>query len=118
MEPADGGASGLSADELSQLRKRLEHERDKLRARLPREQGAALQAESFAEPMDAAEQTREQDDGVLFSERDRTLLRDVEDALSKLDTGRYGLSEISGDRIGFRRLQAVPWARVAADEAE
>jgi DnaK suppressor protein len=119
MEPADGkNPSGLSADEISLLRKRLEHERDQLRERLQREQAVALQAESFTEPMDAAEQTREQDDAVLFTGRDQALLRDIEVALAKLDTGKYGLSEISGQPIGFRRLQAIPWARVTADEAE
>jgi DnaK suppressor protein len=119
MTPKGGGASsGLSAEQLSLLRVRLEHERDGLRERLQREQAAALQAESFAEPMDAAEQTREQDDGVTFTERDRALLRDVEAALAKLDAGTYGLSEISGQPIGFPRLKAVPWAKITADEAE
>jgi RNA polymerase-binding transcription factor DksA len=28
------------------------------------------------------------------------------------------LSEVSGLPLGFRRLQAIPWARVAADEEE
>src|SRR5450432_1486744 len=75
MKPEHSKASsGLSAEELSILRKRLEHERGQLRARLPREQAVALEAESLPEPMDAAEQTREQDDAVLFSERDRALL--------------------------------------------
>ena len=119
MKPEHSKASsGLSAEELSILRKRLEHERGQLRARLPREQAVALEAESLPEPMDAAEQTREQDDAVLFSERDRALLRDIEAALAKFDTGKYGLSEISGEPIGFRRLQAIPWARVTGDEAE
>lgn len=119
MAPTGGGtSSGLSAEQLSLLRVRLEHERDGLRERLEREQAAALQAESFAEPMDAAEQTREQDDGVTFTERDRALLSDVEAALAKLDAGTYGLSEVSGQPIGFPRLKAIPWARTTADEAE
>ena len=54
----------------------------------------------------------------MFTQRDITLLHDIEDALAKLETGSYGLSEVSGLPLGFRRLQAIPWARVAADEDE
>jgi DnaK suppressor protein len=111
-------SSGLSTGELSILRESLERARSELQRRLRREQAEALQAESLAERVDAAEQTREQDDGVVFTERDRPLLADIDDALAKLDAGKYGLSEVSGQPIGFRRLQAIPWARVTADEAE
>jgi RNA polymerase-binding transcription factor DksA len=110
--------SGLSASELGLLRERLEHTRDELRQRLGREQAVARESESLTEPVDAAEQTREQDDAIVFTQRDGTLLRDVEDALAKLQTGKYGLSEVSGEPIGFRRLKAIPWAHVTADEEE
>ena len=100
--------SGLSASQLSLLRERLESARDELRSR--------MQSENLPEALDAAEQTREQDDAILFSQRDVDLLHDIEDALAKLDRGQYGLSEVSGLPLGFRRLQAIPWARTAADE--
>jgi len=108
--------SGLSESQLSLLRERLERARDELRGRMRHDQGVALQSENLPEPVDAAEQTREQDDAIVFTQRDVTLLQDIEDALTKLDTGRYGLSEASGVPLGFRRLQAIPWARIAADE--
>ncbi len=109
-------SSGLSASQLSLLRGRLERARDELRDRMRREQAVARQSENLPEPLDAAEQTREQDDAILFTQRDVTLLHDIEDALAKLDTGQYGFSEVSGLPLGFRRLQAIPWARTAADE--
>lgn len=111
-------ASELSPRELSLLRKRLESARDELLARLQRDQEAVLQAETLPEPMDAAELTREQDDGVVFAGRDRALLSEMENALAKFETGTYGRSEISGQPIGFRRLQAIPWTRMTAEEAE
>ena len=119
MESAnEGSASGLSARELAMLRERLHGARDELTARLARDEAAALQADSLPEPMDAAELTREQDDGVTFAARDRALLREIEHAVAKLEAGTYGVSELSGQPIGFRRLQAIPWTRVTADEAE
>jgi DnaK suppressor protein len=119
MERAETeSGSGLTEEELKHLRERLERIRSDLRTRLEREQSVALEGEHLPEPMDAAEQTREQDDAVLFTQRDRALLREVEHALAKLDRGTYGVSEVSGRPIGFRRLKAIPWARVAADEVE
>lgn len=111
-------ASELSPRELSQLRARLERSRDELLARLQNERQAALQAESLSEPIDAAELTREQDDGALFAGRDQALLSDIQHALAKFETGTYGRSETSGRPIGFRRLLAIPWTRITADEAE
>jgi RNA polymerase-binding protein DksA len=110
--------SGLTPAELQLLRERLQRLRAGLLARLQSEQSVARESEQESEPMDRAEQTREQDDAALFTERDRALVREIEHALSKFDQGRYGLSEISGEPIGFRRLDAVPWARFAADEVD
>ena len=76
----------------------------------------AREAEPEAEPLDAAEQTREQDDAILRANRDRAQLREVEGALGRMDAGTYGISEVSGDPIGFDRLRAVPWARYDSDE--
>ena len=107
---------GLSQEQLDFLRASLERLRMDLRARLEREQGTAREAEPQVEPIDAAEQTREQDDAVVRAEYDRTQLREVEDAVRRLETGRYGVSEISGDPISYQRLLVVPWARYDSDE--
>jgi DnaK suppressor protein len=117
MERADTEvSSGLTPEQVQFLRERLVRMRSDLRTRLQREQAVATEGEHLPEPMDAAEQTREQDDAVLFTERDRTLLREVEHALSKFENGTYGVSEVSGRPIGFPRLKAIPWTRVTADE--
>ncbi len=42
---------------------------------------------------------------------DRRLLRDVLDALRKLDEGGFGECERCGEPIGERRLDALPFAR-------
>jgi DnaK suppressor protein len=109
-------AKGLSDEQLRVLRERLERARVELQHRLEREQAVVRDGEREVEPMDEAEQTREQDDAVLFSEQDRGRLREVEQALQRIDAGRYGLSEASGAPIPFERLLAVPWARRDSDE--
>jgi DnaK suppressor protein len=106
----------LNAEQLATLRVRLEQLRAELRTRLEREQAVARDAEPEVEPIDAAEQTREQDDAILRANRDRAQLREVEGALRRMDAGTYGISEISGDPISFARLRAIPWARYDSDE--
>jgi len=103
--------AGLTPAQLDKLRERLERMRADLQARLERDQAVERTAEQEIEPMDAAEQTREQEDAVAFAAHDRARLAEVERALGDMATGRYGISEVSGDPIPFERLMAVPWAR-------
>lgn len=46
---------------------------------------------------------------------ERDLLQDVEDALTKMDQGAYGVCESCGVEIGAARLLALPWARYCID---
>lgn len=110
--------SGLTGTDVLRLRERLLELRQQLLERLADDQSTMREAEAQAEPLDAAEQTREQDDSVAFAGRDRALLAEIERALAKIQTGSYGLSEASGEPIGLRRLSAVPWARYTIEEEE
>jgi DnaK suppressor protein len=120
MENVQSTASaGLTAEQVQVLEERLQTLRNQLLARQRSEQAAGLEGEPRpAEPMDAAEQTRAQEDALLANDRDRILRGEVEHALGKIATGTYGVSERSGEPIGFRRLMAVPWARLTIDEEE
>jgi DnaK suppressor protein len=108
--------AGLTGEQLSMLRGRLEHLRDGLITRIGREEHVAREGERLVEAIEAAEQTREQDDAVLLLEHDRAQLGQIERALADMETGRYGISEVSGAPIPFERLLAIPWARRDADE--
>jgi DnaK suppressor protein len=108
--------SGLSGTDVLRLRDRLLELRHQLLERLAEDQSTMRAAEPQSEPLDAAEQTREQDDSVAFAGRDQALLAEIERALAKIQTGSYGLSEASGEPIGLRRLVAVPWARYTIEE--
>jgi DnaK suppressor protein len=39
-----------------------------------------------------------------------SLLRQIQDALSRIEEGTYGLCQDCGERISHQRLEAVPWA--------
>jgi RNA polymerase-binding transcription factor len=109
-------AAGLSDEQVALLRGRLQEVREELRERLAGQASVQRETEPFVEALDAAEQTREQDDAITFAARDRQRLREIDWALAKIASGRYGLSEVSGEPIAFERLLVVPWARQDSDE--
>jgi RNA polymerase-binding transcription factor DksA len=67
-------------------------------------------------PQEEAADTVQSTTGLAASERAR--LVQLERALRKMESGTYGVSEASGEPIGFDRLSAVPWARLTAAEEE
>ncbi|MEC1587923.1 TraR/DksA family transcriptional regulator [Bacillus sonorensis] len=52
---------------------------------------------------------------LTFRQTDRNLLREVEDALKRMEDGTYGICEKTGKEIPYERLEAVPYARYTLD---
>lgn len=48
---------------------------------------------------------------------DRNLLREIDDALKRIDQGVYGICERTGNPIKPERLQEIPWARYSIEAA-
>lgn len=116
VQPEGAASPGLEPAQVEHLRGLLLQVREDTLTRLVDEEQTARATLRLAEPMDAAEAEREQEDAAMLVELTRARLRDIEDALLKIESGRYGLSDRSGRPIGFERLRAIPWARLAADE--
>jgi RNA polymerase-binding transcription factor len=51
------------------------------------------------------------DEGLTEAELDWRRLRQVRDALHRIDEGTYGRCSVDGQPIDEARLQAVPWTR-------
>jgi DnaK suppressor protein len=103
--------SGLTERDLALLRGELLEAREDLRERLRAPVAFAVEGEPRGDAADEAELTIEQDARADRAEAMRHRLRDVEDALARIDQGTYGLDEASGEPIGFDRLAREPWAR-------
>ena len=54
----------------------------------------------------------------LLNEAELSEMRDIRNALARIESGTYGVCENCGDSIGERRLEAVPIASVCIDCAE
>ena len=59
----------------------------------------------------------EQEFTLGLMEKDRTLLREINRALGKIQDGSYGICEGTGQPISKPRLEAQPWARFSIEHA-
>jgi DnaK suppressor protein len=66
---------------------------------------------------DAASETyaRELDEGL--EEDAYAQLREVDDALARIEAGTYGTCAVCGKEIPADRLEAVPWTKLCIDDA-
>ncbi len=54
--------------------------------------------------------------GLMDSER--KLLKEIDDALQRIENGTYGICEGTGNQIPKARLEAQPWARYCVEYAQ
>lgn len=72
-------------------------------------------AENFSDPIDRATQEEELSLELREQDRERKLIRKIEEALEALKQGDYGYCESCGAEIGTRRLEARPTATQCID---
>jgi len=63
---------------------------------------------------DAATDTFDRDLTLSLVSFEQEKLYEIEAALRRIDDGRYGVCELTGQRIPRKRLAAIPWARFSA----
>ncbi len=59
----------------------------------------------------------EQEFTLGLVEKDRNMLREINNALAKIQNGAFGICEGTGNPIGRPRLEAQPWARFSIEYA-
>ena len=72
-------------------------------------------AANFPDPNDRATQESEFTLELRTRDRERKLIKKIDDALVSLDAGEYGYCELCGVEIGIRRLEARPTATLCID---
>ena len=96
------------------LRTALEEERDSLRAQLA-ELGYGAQLDYDPNFADSSQVTAERGENEALVQKLVSGLEDVERALEKFGTDRFGICESCGDAISEPRLEARPEARLCID---
>lgn len=110
----EGEYNGLMPGEtLSSLRAELESERVRLGAQIAEmSRTGADKALTFDEGFaDSGQVTAERSEVDALSGNLSETMREVEDALSRIDAGTYGACESCGKEISPARLEAKPAAR-------
>lgn len=66
---------------------------------------------------DLATDNYEQEFSLGLMDSEVRLLREIDDALGRIDEGTYGICEGTGKQISTARLEAQPWARYCVEYA-
>ena len=73
------------------------------------------EASNFPDPNDRATQEEEFALELRTRDRERKLIRKIDESILALDSGDYGYCEVCGIEIGIRRLEARPTATLCID---
>jgi DnaK suppressor protein len=76
------------------------------------------EAANFPDPNDRATQESEFGLELRTRDRERKLLKKIEQALSRIEDGAYGFCSETGEEIGLRRLEARPVATLTVEAQE
>ena len=109
----------MSPEQLAYFKRKLEGWRDELIVE-SQETLEHLRTET-RDVGDEAERASRESDNILelrTRDRDRKLLRKIEEALKRVEEGAYGYCEETGEEIGLGRLEARPIATLTVDAQE
>ncbi len=73
------------------------------------------EATVFADPNDRASQESDMALELRNRDRERKLIKKIDETIGKIDAGEYGYCESCGVEIGLKRLEARPTATLCID---
>jgi len=114
--------SGLGRAELNHFRDLLLDKRREILGDVGTMENEAFKAGSNLSNMpihmaDVGSDNFEQEFTLGLIESERQMLREIQEALVRIDDGSYGICIGTGKPIGKVRLEAVPWAKYSMDYA-
>jgi RNA polymerase-binding protein DksA len=121
--PPRDRTSALTRKQLEQFRQLLLKRRAEIMGDVNSMETGALRSgngDSGNAPMhmaDAGSDTFEQEFTLQLAASEREMLREIDEALKRIENGSYGVCEVTGRLISMPRLQAKPWARVSIEVA-
>ena len=76
------------------------------------------EAANFPDPNDRATQEEEFSLELRTRDRERKLIRKIEEAIKRIEDGSYGYCLETGEQIGIKRLEALPVATLSIEAQE
>ena len=102
----------MDAVALTGYRRILEEKRAELLSSSPARTPATEPGSKSGDWIDQSSQESDRHVVLALKQTDAKLLRAIEDALHRVDTGTYGICSDCEEEIHSARLNAVPWTRV------
>ncbi|AZI14190.1 RNA polymerase-binding protein DksA [Avibacterium paragallinarum] len=110
------GEEYMNDEQLLHFRKILEAWRNQIQEETTRTVAYMQdEASNFPDPADRATQEEEFSLELRNRDRERKLMKKIENTLKKIDTGDFGYCDSCGIEIGIRRLEARPTADLCID---
>lgn len=108
----------MNADQLAFFRQRLLDLKRELLENVRDTSEHLRETEAASDPSDRATQEEEQAIELRTRDRERKLLKKIDEALQRIDESNYGYCSESGEPIGIRRLLARPTATLSIEAQE
>ncbi len=105
----------MNADQLAFFRDRLMAMRDELQQKVDETVEHMREQEAVADPADRATVEEEHALELRTRDRERKLLKKIEQALTRIADESYGYCEETGEPIGLARLLARPTATLSVE---
>src|ERR1017187_9912868 len=112
-ERNDKNMKNLAKPKINGYRKILENKAEEVRRSMSAQKAAQVVARLDC-PSDEGDLSQQHHEEWIFLNRntiDMKLLREISDALHRIDTGIYATCMECDEPISQKRLEAVPWAR-------
>lgn len=110
------GENYMSSKQLAHFRKMLEGIKTELGQDIDRTVHTMQdEATVFADPNDRASQESDMTLELRNRDRERKLIRKIDETIAKIDSGEYGFCDSCGIEIGLKRLEARPTATLCID---
>ncbi|KPJ67400.1 MAG: hypothetical protein AMJ43_03835 [Coxiella sp. DG_40] len=105
------GEAYMNDQQLEHFKKVLEIWREQLRAERSRTvRDMQNEAANFPDPVDRADQEQRFSLELKSEDRNRKLIKKIDEALDRIQGGDYGYCDDCGAEIGIKRLEARPTA--------
>lgn len=108
----------MNDDQLAFFRQRLLDLKSELLENVRDTSEHLRETEAASDPSDRATQEEEQAIELRTRDRERKLLKKIDEALQRIDEGAYGYCSETGEPIGVRRLLARPTATLSIEAQE
>ncbi|KAF7598641.1 MAG: RNA polymerase-binding protein DksA [Candidatus Dactylopiibacterium carminicum] len=105
----------MNAEQLAFFRERLATMRDELQLKVDETVEHMREQEAVADPADRATVEEEHALELRTRDRERKLLKKIEQALARINDESYGYCEETGEPIGLARLLARPTATLSVE---